>query len=368
MRKAGACMKTEVIVVDNCSTDGSREFFRNRFEEVRFIWNENNPGFAKACNQGLKLAKGEYVLFLNPDTIVPEDCFQKCIAHLQSNNNNGALGIRMVDGSGRYLKESKRGFPSALTSFFKLSGLAALFPRSGFFARYYMAHLDENKNHEVDVLAGAFMLMPKSIPDKVGGFDESFFMYAEDIDLSYRIRKAGYRNYYFAESTIIHFKGESTQKETVQYLETFYGAMEKFVRKHKGALEWGFYFVLIWALVFFKSILLRLSSKKVISDSSKAPEAFSVVGTEADATIVRSILEKNGLGINEYILRGTEEVKKIHSGKIVFCFPFVSYKDSIELMERLPNTVTCWFYSAGTRGMVSSNDRDKRGGVLEVEN
>ncbi len=225
-------IESEIIVVDNHSTDGSKSYFENRFSEVHFIWNDENIGFGKANNLGLKYATGEYILFLNPDTIVPEDCFEKCILFLQSKNDKGALGVKMMDGSGRFLKESKRSFPYPFTSLFKLMGLANLFPHSKLFAKYHLGNLDENKNHEVDVLAGAFMLVPRKIIHIVKGFDEDFFMYGEDIDLSYRIQQAGFVNYYFAETPIIHFKGESTKKGSLNYVKMFYSAMSIFANKH----------------------------------------------------------------------------------------------------------------------------------------
>jgi O-antigen biosynthesis protein len=225
----------EVFVIDNGSADNSIQYLTPRFPGVRFIPNVENLGFAKACNQGAKLAKGEYILFLNPDTLVPEDCFGKCISFMDATPEAGALGIKMLDGSGKFLKESRRSFPSPMTSLFKLFGLSRLFPRSGLFSRYHMGHLDENTNHEADVLAGAFMLLRKEVFEKVGGFDEVFFMYGEDVDLSYRVQKAGYKNYYFAGSCIIHFKGESTRKGSMNYVRMFYKAMSIFVRKHYGA-------------------------------------------------------------------------------------------------------------------------------------
>jgi len=232
VQKACAKLEAQVIVVDNNSTDGSRAFLEPAFPWVTFIWNNSNNGFAKANNQAIELATGEYILFLNPDTLVPEDCFEKCIQFLQSQKNAGALGIKMIDGTGRFLKESKRAFPSPLTSLYKLSGLSALFPRSKIFAKYHQGHLSENENHEVDVLAGAFMMMPRNILTAIGSFDERFFMYGEDVDLSYRIQKAGYKNFYFSESSIIHFKGESTRRGSMNYVRMFYTAMSLFVRKH----------------------------------------------------------------------------------------------------------------------------------------
>lgn len=227
----------EVFVVDNNSTDGSIDYLKSKFEFVQFIPNTTNVGFAKANNQALQIAKGECVLFLNPDTIVPEDCFVKCIEFIKSVDKAGACGVRMVDGSGRFLKESKRGFPAPWVSFCKLFGLAALFPHSKLFARYYLGHLNEKQNHTTDALPGAFMFVKKEVLDITGGFDEQFFMYAEDIDLSFRIQQAGYHNYYFADCTIIHFKGEST-KRGKEYGKLFYKAMSQFAKKYYRSSAW----------------------------------------------------------------------------------------------------------------------------------
>ena len=251
--------QAEVIVIDNNSTDNSLAYLEPAFQHIRFIANTQNVGFGKACNQGLKLAAGKYVLFLNPDTIVPEDCFEQCIRFFESQPAAGALGVRMLDGTGRFLKESKRAFPSPATSLFKIFGLSKLFPRSATFSKYHLGHLDENKNNEVDVLAGAFMMIKKEVLDKIGGFDEEFFMYGEDVDLSYRIQKAGYKNFYFAETSIIHFKGESTKKGSMNYVKMFYNAMSIFVRKHYGGSKAGVFNFLIHTAIWFKAFLSALA-------------------------------------------------------------------------------------------------------------
>lgn len=253
VEKAARQLSAEIIVVDNNSTDGSLAYLQPRFPAVHFIANTENTGFAKACNQGLAKATGQYLLFLNPDTIVPEDCFTSCIRFMKDQPGAGALGIRMVDGSGRFLRESKRAFPSPLTSLYKLSGLSRLFPRSRTFSRYHLGHLPETDNNEVDVLAGAFMFIRKEVLDKTGGFDEDFFMYGEDVDLSYRIQKAGYSNYYFAGSSIIHFKGESTRKGSMNYVRMFYTAMIRFVRKHYGGSRAGLFTTLIYAGIWLRA-------------------------------------------------------------------------------------------------------------------
>ncbi len=257
--KALKNIEGEIIVIDNNSSDGSYDFFQNKFKDVNFIWNETNAGFAKANNQALKIASGEYILFLNPDTIIPEDCLEKCISFIKSQKNNAALGIKMLDGSGNFLKESKRAFPSPITSLYKIAGLAGFFPRSPTFARYHLGYLSENENHEVDVLSGAFMMVPKKILDIVGGFDEEFFMYGEDIDLSFGIQKAGFKNFYFAESNIIHFKGESTKKGSLNYVKMFYKAMSVFVKKHYGNNRAGLFNFLIQAAIFLRAGLAAIA-------------------------------------------------------------------------------------------------------------
>jgi O-antigen biosynthesis protein len=258
--KACAGMQAEIIVADNNSTDGSMAYLEEKFTAVQFIWNSDNIGFAKANNLALEKAKGEFILFLNPDTLIAEDCIEKCLQFFKNNKTAGALGIRMVDGSGNFLKESKRAFPSPLTSLFKLSGLARLFPRSKIFARYHLGHLPENENHEVDVLAGAFMMMPKKVLDEIGNFDERFFMYGEDVDLSYRIQKAGYKNYYFAESSIIHFKGESTKRGSLNYVRLFYKAMSLFVKKHYSGSKAGFFTFLIQTAIIIRAFFSALGN------------------------------------------------------------------------------------------------------------
>lgn len=259
VRKASAAVNTEVIVVDNHSTDGSVEYLRPRFGEVKFVVNETNTGFSKACNEGLEYAGGDYVLFLNPDTIVAEDCFKKCLSFFETHPGCGAIGVKMIDGSGNFLKESKRSFPSPLTSLYKLFGLSRLFPESRVFSRYHLGHLDKDVDHEVDVLAGAFMMIRKKVLDEVGSFDETFFMYGEDVDLSYRIQKAGYKNYYFAETTIIHFKGESTRRGSLNYVKMFYNAMSIFVRKHYEGTRAGVFSASIHFAIWVRAIVAAIS-------------------------------------------------------------------------------------------------------------
>jgi GT2 family glycosyltransferase len=232
VRKAKHNLAIEVFVVDNHSVDGSIEMLKDKFPEVILIENKDNVGFSVANNQAMKLAKGEYVLLLNPDTVVQEDTFVKVCDFMDAHPNAGGLGVKMIDGKGQFLPESKRGLPTPFVAFCKIVGLSALFPQSKKFGQYHLGFLDKNKTHVVDVLAGAFMLMRKTVLDQVGLLDETFFMYGEDIDLSYRIQLGGYQNYYFPDTQIIHYKGESTKKSSVNYVFVFYNAMIIFAEKH----------------------------------------------------------------------------------------------------------------------------------------
>ncbi len=225
-------MECEVFVVDNNSVDGSVEMVREKFPEVILIANKENTGFSRANNQAMRIAKGEYILLLNPDTVVEENTFRKVVAFMDAHPDAGGLGVQMIDGKGNFLPESKRGLPTPSVAFYKIFGLSKLFPKSKTFGRYHLGYLDKNATHEVEILSGAFMLMRKAALDKVGLLDEDYFMYGEDIDLSYRIILGGYKNYYFHDTRIIHYKGESTKKSSVNYVFVFYRAMVIFARKH----------------------------------------------------------------------------------------------------------------------------------------
>lgn len=255
VQKAIKNIDAEVLIVDNNSVDGSVKMLKQKFPEFYLIENKENVGFAKANNQAMRIAKGEYILLLNPDTVVEEDTFEKCISFMDSHKDCGGLGIKMIDGQGNILKESKRGFPTPWASFCKMSGLTSLFPNSKKYAQYYMGHLSYEETNQVDILAGAYMMMRKECLDKVGLLDEDYFMYGEDIDLSYRITLGGYKNYYFPEATIIHYKGESTKKSSLNYVYTFYNAMAIFAKKHLDAKQNKLYsFIIklaIWIKAFF---------------------------------------------------------------------------------------------------------------------
>ena len=229
--EASRGIAVEVIVVDNASGDGSVEYLRERFPDVTIIASEENLGFARANNLAIRNSHGQYVLLLNPDTIVAEDTFRDFIGFMDSTPDAGGCGAYMLHTDGSFAPESRRGLPTPFVAFCKMSGLASLLPKSRTFGRYYMRYLNENEVNRIEIMSGAFMFLRRDALDKAGLLDEDFFMYGEDIDLSYRILKAGYNNY-FLPSRILHYKGESTVKSSYRYVHTFYRAMELFFNKH----------------------------------------------------------------------------------------------------------------------------------------
>ncbi len=236
--RAAKGVDAEVIVVDNNSTDDSCQMLREHFPSVVLIENKDNKGFSKANNQGVAIAKGQYILFLNPDTVMPEDFFAKTIAYMDAHPDAGALGPRLIDGKGQFAPDAKKSFPSLSVAIFKTTGINKLFSKSPYFNRYYAVHVGERETAAVEVLSGCCMLVRRKAMDEAGGpFDEDYFMYCEDVDLSYRIHKSGYKNIYYPEADLIHYKGESTRKMTLSYVRIFNEALVTFVKKHYSAKD-----------------------------------------------------------------------------------------------------------------------------------
>lgn len=259
-------IELEVYVVDNASVDGSVEMVREKYPQVHVIANDDNVGFAKANNQALRLCTGDLVLLLNPDTVVEHDTFSKCVAFFASHRDCGGLGVKMINGEGTYLKESKRGFPTPEAAFFKISGLIRLFPHSRRIAAYYMGHLDDEETNPIDILPGAFLMISREALDKVGLLDEAYFMYGEDIDFSWRIKLAGFENYYYPDARIIHYKGESTKHGSMNYVYTFYNAMSIFVEHYFSGTQARWFNLLlhlaIWAragMAWLRRVLLAVA-------------------------------------------------------------------------------------------------------------
>jgi GT2 family glycosyltransferase len=267
VQKAMQHVNTEVFVIDNNSTDASIEMIKQNFSFVKLIENKNNVGFSKANNQGIRQASGKYVLLLNPDTIIEENTLKSCFDFMEANPEAGGLGVKMIDGKGHFLPESKRGLPKPDVAFYKITGINKLFPNSKKFNGYYLGNLSNNETHEIEILSGAFMFMRLHALHKTDLLDEDFFMYGEDIDLSYRIIKVGYKNYYYPHTQIIHYKGESTKKSSINYVMVFYRAMEIFAKKHFTKKTAGYYSLFIQLAIWLRagvSIIKRIIDKVLL--------------------------------------------------------------------------------------------------------
>jgi GT2 family glycosyltransferase len=363
VRKAIAGIDAEVIVVDNHSSDGSVEYLGSRFPEVVFITNQENKGFAVANNQALRLCKGEYVLLLNPDTVIGEESIHTLCFFMDEHPGAGGVGVKMINGHGAFLAESKRSFPSPWVSFCKLFGLSKLFPGSKLFARYSLSCLSPNQQHQVDVLAGAFMLIRHEALDKAGLLDEAFFMYGEDIDLSYRLVLAGYTNYYIPER-ILHYKGESTKRGDIDFVKNFYGAMLIFYDKYYKRSG--------WLVSFFIRLAIRLKASTAASTrkaegrrKKKSPKRrLLIIGAEesyANAKFVSlkripdwefiNLWDLNEERVMDAICR-RNQMKAFTD--IVFCYPDVRYEQMLLFMDTMVNkTITYHIFNLENKRMVS---------------
>lgn len=271
----------EVILVDNNSVDGSLKMLEQKFPKVKVIANDRNLGFSRANNQAMKIAKGEFILLLNPDTVVEEDTFQVCLDFFRQDSKIGGIGVMMLDGKGNFLPESKRGLPTPAVAFYKIFGLSTLFPQSPRFSQYHLGHLSKDQNHEIEILSGAFMMIRKSVIDEIGMLDESFFMYGEDIDLSYRITKAGFKNYYLADTSIIHYKGESTKKSSINYVYVFYRAMAIFAKKHFSQTNAKLFSFLINLAIYLRAALAVITRTAKHFILPLLDSAFLFIGIQA---------------------------------------------------------------------------------------
>ncbi len=370
LQEATKNIETEILVIDNNSSDGSIEYLRSRFSETIFIANKKNIGFAKANNEALKIAKGEFILFLNPDTIVSENALIKCIDFFSNHSNAGAASVRMIDGSGNFLPESKRSFPSPLVSFYKLSGLSTIFPSSKIFNKYSLGFLDKNKIHEVDVLSGAFFFTRKKILNDYGSFDEEFFMYGEDIDLSYRIQKSGFKNYYLGDISIIHFKGESTKKNSLNYVRMFYKAMSLFVKKHYSGNGAWLMNVGLQIAIFFRAAVSMIASpfvfiihliKRKIKIKSKSKMIF--IGDENAVKQAQQIVSaKSSSAVFKFYFNFEDlNFDKLNCEELIFCIGQLTYTEAISLLQKTPKGINVKWFGINSKSIAGSSSRGFQG-------
>ena len=365
VRRASKGVQVEVFVVDNLSTDGSVEYLRGRFPEVTFIENHENVGFARANNQAIRQSKGEYVLLLNPDTIVGEDTLVQCVEFMDSHPEAGAVGTYMLHVDGTFAPESRRGLPTPFVAFCKMMGLTALFPKSRLFGRYYMRYLDENEVNEIEVISGAYMMLRRDALDKVGLLDEDFFMYGEDIDLSYRVLRGGYKNY-FLPVRMLHYKGESTVKNSYRYVYTFYEAMRLFFRKHYSHYSWVISLPInlaIWVRSFMAYAGNRLRYRKRPKQASLPMNAL-VVGDAVMLDEVRALFANCRLEGKQLFVEGTEVTLpeghlSVGEGLgdfdvVVYDTERYSYATILNLLENTPqNSLRLATYSARTKVLIT---------------
>ncbi len=329
VQAASKNLKTEIIVVDNNSNDGSCKLLKEKYPSVVLIENKKNIGFSKATNQGVKIATGEYVLILNPDTVVAEDTFIQLLSFAKQKQNLGILGVKLIDGSGNFLPESKRGIPIPKVAFNKLFGISSTHT-----GKYYATHLNEDESGVVDVLVGAFMFLKRTVYNEVNGFDEAYFMYGEDIDLSYKILKKGYQNYYYAQTQVLHYKGESTTKD-IKYLKYFHKAMKIFYKKH-FKLNWVYDFIMSFGIEFW--FLLKYFHFFRHKKPSKSILNVLYLGEEE---LIKSYLEKKYLLIHQNLIDNFEKIRTLIKENsvdtIVFDNMTISNKKIIAHFQELKN-------------------------------
>ena len=355
----------EIIVIDNASSDDSCEMMKTKFPHIKLIENAANLGFPKGNNIGVAQAKGKYICILNPDTVVTEDTFSKILNTKNWQPNTGIIGCKLIDGAGNFLPESKRGVPTPWVAFTKIFGLYKI---SNYFGKYYAQHLSENESGKVDILVGAFMVMKRELYLKVGGFDENCFMYSDDIDLSYMIQKLGKENFYFHETSVIHYKGESTVRDE-KYLKRFREAMQFFYKKHfkksivfDVMMQIGSFFFTI-----FKQNQQKNSSKKIfqyvlVTKNAENENIVSDVLSKKDFSFVMRVFDK--MNVLEKEIEAFKKQKCNY--EVIFDTYSFSFKEIIEFMEKNKSkNITFKNYISQSNYLIGSNNANDRGEVIK---
>lgn len=354
----------EIIVVDNHSADGSVDYLEKRYPQmlypmVRFVRSAHNLGFARANNIAIRQSRGEYVLLLNPDTIVGEDALKASVDFMDAHEDAGAVGVRMLGAQGRRAMESRRGLPTPMVSFFKMLGFCNRWPHHRLFGKYYMGYLPWDEPCQIEVVSGAYCMLRRKALDEVGLLDEDFFMYGEDIDLSYRVLKGGYHNYYLPVD-ILHYKGESTQKSSFRYVHVFYEAMLIFFRKHYSGMTFllslpiktAIYAKALMALVGMLSERMR-KSLGFFAPSAEGAQHYVFVGSQEMQDACREIARRLGLDAEFHDSEVQEDkseatLSEKNDNVLVLDADSMSYADMLKRMRRLSDmnvNVTLGTYS-----------------------
>ncbi|MFN3640725.1 MAG: glycosyltransferase family 2 protein [Flavobacterium sp.] len=366
VQKALLNIDSEIIVVDNASSDESCKMIKERFPTIKLIQNIENEGFPKGNNVGVDQASAKYVCILNPDTLVAEDTFSKMLNYFQTHNSPiGIMGCKLIDGTGHFLPESKRGVPTPWVAFTKISGLYKIFPNLSLMNRYYAQHLLPHETGEVDILVGAMMVMERDFYQQLNGFDETCFMYSDDIDLSYRSLLHHRKNYYFSEATVLHFKGESTVKD-VTYFNHFRKAMEYFYQKHFKKSQWFSIFLSMGAFVFSFLKLLKSKPKK----TQKAEISILISNSIDQSDFLFQI--SNSFKQLKIVEKLPENLSEIYADsnkvQVIFDLEFISFKDAFKMMENSNSkSLTFRFLHPEKVFMLGSDSSFERGEVVEFE-
>lgn len=365
VQEALRTLDAEIIVVDNNSSDESCLMMKSKFPDIKLIENKNNFGFPKGNNIGVDQASGKYICILNPDTVVAENTFVKILAFAERQINLGIIGCKLIDGTGSFLPESKRGIPTPWVAFTKIFGLYKVFPKWKFVNQYYAQHLEADQTGKVDILVGAFMLMQRDLYLELEGFDEKCFMYADDIDLSYRVLQKQKSNFYFHETTVIHYKGESTVKDE-KYMKRFQEAMNFFYQKHFKRSRFFEFFIQvgIWFFSFIKMFQGKVKPKPL-------PESYIFYSSNAFLCQKLSSVLQNKVRFLD--LKKEKMVNSCHHfrgkrGEIILDNQYVSFKKCIKIIETLKDKrITFKIFPKNTNFIIGSDSRNDRGQVVKIE-
>jgi GT2 family glycosyltransferase len=371
----------DVYVVDNNSNDNSVEYIKKHFPNVIIIENKENIGFSKANNHAYKLSNSKYILILNPDTVLKEDTIRTCLQVMESNPNVGAVGVKMIDGKGNYLPESKRGFPTPWASICKFSGLTHLFPKSKIFASYYLGHLSENETNKIEVLTGAFMFIRSNLYREVGMLDERYFMYGEDIDISYQITLNKFDILYISNTQIIHYKGEATPKKSLKFIQNFHDAMSVFYQKNFSKNQNKLAQYIILSIIEIKALYEKfkllvpsfnnqkkkdLRSRKnwlivYHSNHSKNEHISKLIAYLKNASQCENVELCEIKNIDVML----KKYKTVSSLNLVFDLETLTFSESIELMQKV-NSLNINFWNALPNGTLLASQSKKESGEIYI--
>jgi GT2 family glycosyltransferase len=355
---------SEIIVVDNLSSDASCEMIKSRFPNIKLIENDSNLGFPKGNNIGVAQANGKYICILNPDTVVAEDTFEKILTFAEKQENLGIVGCKLIDGSGNFLPESKRGVPTPFVALTKIFGLYKLFSNWELFNRYYAQHLTENETGKVEILVGAFMVMKRDLYNEIGGFDENCFMYSDDIDLSYMALKCGKSNYYFPETSVIHYKGESTAKDGL-YMKRFREAMQFFYKKHYKSSVFFHFFMIIGAFFFAKIKKNQGNIKPIEVDDYILVSQDENLINKLEKQLKKKLIWETKLDSNALFSHRNNSKKQTEILLDNACF---SYKAIISFLESYKNQgFTFKIIPKNTSFLIGSNNSNDKGIVVKID-